>query len=129
VVSRHRAEGKTILFTSHQLGDVERIADRVAVLVEGRLVASLSAREMAERLADRGVLRLRLERRDASVLRRVAALAPRATFASDELLVPGPASLRPAVLDAIRAAGGTILAITTEEGRMDSLYRDLVGTP
>jgi hypothetical protein len=82
---------------------------------------------MADRLADRGVLRVRLARGHQEVRRRVAELAPRTAVASDEIVVPGPAHLRPAVLDAIRAAGGTILSIRTEEGRLDGLYRDLVG--
>lgn len=126
VVSRHRAEGKTILFTSHQLGDVERLADRIAVLVEGRLVATLSAREMADRLADRGILRVRVARCEGALLQRVKTLAPRAACVGDEILVPGPSGMRPSVLDAIRAGGGTILSISTEEGRLDALYRDLV---
>ena len=36
LVERRRAEGRTVLFTSHQVGDVERIADRFLVLVRGR---------------------------------------------------------------------------------------------
>jgi Cu-processing system ATP-binding protein len=126
VVNRHREEGKTILFTSHQLGDVERLAERVAVLVEGRLVASLSARELADRLADRGLMRVRVERGEAGLLQRVRELVPRAVREGDEILVPGSSAKRPAVLDAIRAAGGTIVALGTEEGRLDALYRDLV---
>lgn len=127
VVSRHRAEGKTILFTSHQMGDAERLADRIAVLVEGRLVATLTAREMADRLADRGVMRVRGTGFGDAVLRRVREVAPRAVRDGDELLVPGAATLRPAVLDLLRSAGGQVLAIRAEEGRLDALYRDLVG--
>ena len=60
LVERAKQDGRSIFFTSHQLGDAERLADRFAVLVEGRLVALLSARELKDRLAERGVMRLRL---------------------------------------------------------------------
>lgn len=126
VVSRHRHDGKTILFTSHQLGDVERLADRIAVLVEGKLVADLSARELAGRLADRGVMRVRVGRAGDKVARMVGAIVPRAAWRGDEVSVPGPATKRPAVLEAIRSAGGEVLSIAAEEGRLDALYRDLV---
>jgi Cu-processing system ATP-binding protein len=123
-----RKEGQgAVLFTSHQLGDVERLADRFAVLVEGRLAATLSRAELHERLGDRGVMRVRLAAgaRDPAVF--LSALGPDAAWSADEIVVRGPASGRPEVLDRIRAAGGEIRAITTEEGRLDLLYRELVG--
>ena len=126
VVSRHRSEGKSILFTSHQLGDVERLADRIAVLVEGRLVADLSARELADRLSDRGLLRIRLERLEPRFLDAARRPAPRALIAGGEILVPGSARERPAVLEALLAAGAVITAISADEGRLEGLYRDLV---
>ena len=55
-----RAAGTTILLTTHELGDVERLADRVAVLDRGRLVASGTPAELTGGGAPR--LRLRLSR-------------------------------------------------------------------
>jgi Cu-processing system ATP-binding protein len=126
LIGQRRGQGKTVLFTSHQLGDVERLADRFAVLVAGRLVATLSERELKDRLAERGVMRLRLAARSAGLLERVRALAPAALWAADELIVPGGAALRPAVLDVVRNAGPEILGLTAEEGRLDALYQELV---
>jgi Cu-processing system ATP-binding protein len=127
LVTRRRSEGKTVLFTSHHLGDAERLADRFAILVEGRLVALLTARELQDRLARRGVLRLRLATRPKGLLAEVHGLAPEAAWAHDELVVPCAAASRPAVLDLVRRAGAEIRGLTAEEGRLDVLYRELVG--
>lgn len=37
LVAQHRASGKTVLVVSHALGEVAKVCDRVAVLVEGHL--------------------------------------------------------------------------------------------
>jgi hypothetical protein len=54
-------------------------------------------------------------------------VAPGAGLSGDELIVPGPASSRPAVIEIVRAAHADILGVTTEEGRLDAFYRELVG--
>ena len=43
-------QGRTILFSSHILGDVERIADRVGILVAGKIVADCSLEELKDRV-------------------------------------------------------------------------------
>jgi Cu-processing system ATP-binding protein len=126
LVEKRRSEGHTIFFTSHQLGDVERLADRLLLLVEGRLVASLTQGELADRLAERGVMRLRLDRAVPQLLETVRPVAPRATWAGGELVVPGPAKDRPRVLDLVRASGASIVNLVASEGRLDVLYRELV---
>jgi Cu-processing system ATP-binding protein len=129
LLEQRRRSGAAILFSSHQLGDVERLADGVAVLSEGRLLAVCSEREIAARLANRGVMRVRLQARRADLLERVRALAPGAVWFHDELIVPGPAALRPRILDAIRAEGAEILDLTAQDGRLDDFYKELVEGP
>jgi Cu-processing system ATP-binding protein len=127
LVELRRQLGQTVLFTSHQWGDVERLADRVAVLVEGRLVADLSQRELSERLAERGVMRVRLDACPPGLLDRVQAEAPGTLWAQSQLVIPGAAASRAAGLDAVRAHGVEIRGLTSEDGRLDVLYRDLAG--
>ena len=126
LVEARRRAGGTVFFSSHQLGDIERLADRVAVIVAGRLVAEFTERELAARLADRGVMRVRLEARVGGLLERVREQAPTAAWFGDELIVPGAASTRPMVLDLIREAGGVIRGLTAEEGRLEEFYRELI---
>lgn len=126
LVEQRQAGGRTILFTSHQVGDVERLADRFLVLVHGRLVAELTQAELRDRLSERGVMRLRLVRTSPALVEAATRLAPGSTQSGGELVIPGPASLRPLVLDAIRQAGGEVRGLTAEDGRLDALYRDLV---
>ncbi len=127
LIEERRRDGAAILFSSHQLGDVERLANRIAVLAKGRLTSLMSERDLADRLAERGVLRVRLQARVDGLLERVRALSPQAVWFGDELIVPGSAALRPAALDVVRAAGGEITGLTAQEGRLDEFYREVVG--
>jgi Cu-processing system ATP-binding protein len=126
-VEQRKAAGRTVLFTSHQLGDTERLADRFAVLVGGRLVAMLTREELSDRLAARGVLKLRIPACPPELLAQVRDISPGATVAGDQLVVPGAATLRPQVIDIVRASRVEIRGLTAEEGRLDALYRELVG--
>lgn len=126
LVEQRQRQEKTIVFTSHQLGDAEKLADRFAILVEGHLVALLTRRDLADRLAAGGLLRLRVSGSASFVLDRIREIAPAAYLAADELIVPGSATIRPAVIDIVRNAGIEIRGLTTEESRMDGLYRELV---
>src|SRR5881628_3281001 len=38
IIQRLRNEGKTVFFSSHELGEVETVCDRVAILHQGKLL-------------------------------------------------------------------------------------------
>ena len=58
LVSTVHGEGKTVLFTSHRFEEVERLADRVIVMEEGRVVMTTSSQELAEKTGLHNVVRL-----------------------------------------------------------------------
>lgn len=60
IIARLRGDGVAVLLTSHDLTDVERLADRVDVLVDGRLVASGTVSDLTAGV--RPSIRFRLDR-------------------------------------------------------------------
>jgi Cu-processing system ATP-binding protein len=126
LIETRRRLGHAVFFSSHQIGDLERLADRFAVLVSGRLVSTFTARALTARLADRGVLKVALDEPGPDVLAAVRRLAPHATWAANQLIVPAPAASRLAVLDLLRESRSEIRGLTAEEGRLDGLYLELV---
>ena len=48
-IARMKQDGYTVLFTTHYLDEAEELCDRVAIIDEGRIVASGTPRELVER--------------------------------------------------------------------------------
>lgn len=49
IIQRLKEEGKTVFFSSHELGEVETVCDRVAILCEGRLKVEGRVTELVRR--------------------------------------------------------------------------------
>lgn len=61
LVEQRERGRRTVLFTSHYVGDAERLADRCVILVEGRLAATLTKAELRDRLSAREIREGRLD--------------------------------------------------------------------
>jgi simple sugar transport system ATP-binding protein len=82
---RLRDAGRAVIFISHKLAEVERVADRVTILRRGRVIANLAARD----LDARELGRLMLGGRDLPPLSRRAAPAGEPHLTLRGLSVPG----------------------------------------
>jgi len=49
IIQRLKSEGKTVFFSSHELGEVETVCDRVAILCDGELKVAGRVNELVEK--------------------------------------------------------------------------------
>jgi ABC-2 type transport system ATP-binding protein len=87
VAALHRG-GTTIVYTTHQLGEVERLCDRIVILDKGVSIAAGTLDELQKRLPGRGRRRLAVDA-DARIDEARALLAARGIEASVEEERPG----------------------------------------
>jgi Cu-processing system ATP-binding protein len=115
--------GKTLLFSSHVLADVEQLADRVGIMVGGRLVALESISTLRESLMRGSRMRIEL----ASSSQQYAEAACRAgahdvECAENVVWITSIPEDRLQILRAIEAAGGEVLRFASQEPSLEDIY-------
>lgn len=128
-----RSAGATILMTTHELADVELLADEIAILDRGRVVARGSAAELAG--ANQPRLRFRLpgplETKDRETLGRALGGTIEADGGLGRHVVSGvaPTPVAVATLSAWCAEHGVLVAeIRTTGATLEERYLELTGS-
>ena len=123
-----KRRGKTIVFSSHMLADVEQLADRVAILVGGKLVALQSVAALRNELMRSSRMRVVLVNPGEHLLGVVRACGvDDSELQGDSLLITSRAEDRLNILQAIETAGGRIVSFATEELSLEDIYMRYVG--
>jgi ABC-2 type transport system ATP-binding protein len=117
-----RSAGKTVFFSSHILADVEAIADRVAIIVGGKLHDVGRVMELVDRSLVSTAVRLRLPAEGGAA----AALEPRCRRVErrgDELeLELGPDADVDQVLAEARALGARVISVAPRHESLEDLF-------
>jgi lipooligosaccharide transport system ATP-binding protein len=127
---RLKAEGMTLVLTTHYMDEAEQLCDRLVVMDQGRIVAEGSPRSLIDEHASREVLEIRLDptERDATVARLpelLGGLGDRVEALPDRVLVytaDGDAALA-----RLREAGVHPLGSLVRRSSLEDVFLRLTG--
>ncbi|HEV3495180.1 MAG TPA: ABC transporter ATP-binding protein [Actinomycetes bacterium] len=124
------ADGRTVIVSSHVLSEVERLADRVLVLIHGRLAAAGNHRAIRDAMDDRPrqvLVRSDQPRRLAAALLEVDAVAGvSVTDGSVVVTTERAGDLALAVAPVARRLGIRLREVRPLDDSLESLFRELV---
>jgi ABC-2 type transport system ATP-binding protein len=124
------AEGRTVIVSSHVLHEVERLADRVIVVVQGRLAAAGTHRAIRDAMADRPqrfLVRTTRPRDLAAALLHLDVVASVAVEGNTVTVSSNRAhDVAVAVPATARDLGARLLEVRPLDDSLESLFRELV---
>jgi ABC-2 type transport system ATP-binding protein len=130
IVRDHAERGKTVFFSSHILGQVEAVCDRVAILAGGRLVAVDSIDGLRDALGTGSTVTLTVDAVPDDLS--LSALPGVTGVVTDErtvrVTVEEPAA-KVAVIDRVREDGAAVLDVTIQESSLEDLFAAYTGEP
>jgi ABC-2 type transport system ATP-binding protein len=122
-----RDEGKTILLTTHQLPIAQELADRIAVIRDGRIIADLPTSELLSRYAED-----RFEVRTARMRSEPPGVLPPGTRIEQEqdttriLLPDADQAVLHKVLDGLRAANLPLRSVSQAQPGLEEVFLRLI---
>ena len=129
LLEERRAAGASILLSTHNLDEAERLADRVAVL-QGGLLALDRPAALRQRLTT-GRLLVRVAGDPAAHLDAVRRIAAAAAVDGPHLVIPLERleQQTPAIVTALVASGAEVLEVRPEIPALEEVYLRLVNEP
>ena len=126
-----RAQGRTLLLTTHYMEEAERLCDRVAVVDNGKVIALGTPRELIADLGGEHVIEFTLDEENGLAPAALADLpAVRSTRKNGEhfcLSVTEPHIALPALLERLRQSGHHLAALSTRHASLEDVFVTLTG--
>jgi Cu-processing system ATP-binding protein len=118
-----KASGKTILFSSHMLADVEQLADKVAIMVAGKIVAMESINSLRDSISNSNKILISIQNPQAKWIEIAChAGASNATLSGNILALNSKSEERYSILRELERAGAVIESLTTQDLSLEDIY-------
>lgn len=129
-----RAQGRTVLLTTHYMDEAERLCDRVAVVDHGKVIAEGTPRQLIAELGGEHVVEFTLDEENGQPLLETASLANLPAVRSVRkdadhfcLSVAEPHIALPALLEHLRQTGHQLADLTTRHASLEDVFVTLTG--
>jgi len=119
-----KAEGVTVLLSSHMLDQVQRVCDRVALFRGGRIVLMGTVPELAVRVLGAGFV-VEVEAEGPGIARRLAMIpgvTQVETLAADRFRMTAERDVRPDAARAVVAGDGALRRLSVDEPSLETIY-------
>ncbi len=124
-----RRQGKAIVYTTHYMEEVERLADHICIIDHGQVVADGTLAQLLQRLP--GGQNLEFDLEGTAPIAAIAALAGvrQAELIGSRLRVvtDDMAAVAPPVLQALSAAGVRVLRMGSQRATLEDVFLTLTG--
>src|SRR3954447_6071106 len=131
LIEGFKADGRSILLTTHYMDEAERLCDRVAIVDHGRVIARGTPRELIASLQAEHVLEFSVTegtRLDPGTLRALdGVLGAQASDGSIELQVAELHRTMPALLGELRRQGVQLTELRTHSATLEDVFVSLTG--
>jgi len=126
-----RAQGRTILLTTHYMDEAERLCDRVAVVDHGKVIALGSPAELVAKIGGDHLIEFALSDSvtvDENLLQGLpAVVSVRRQEDAYALAVTAPHVTIPALLDYLQREGRDLARLTTRHASLEDVFVTLTG--
>jgi len=124
--------GRTVIFTTHNMDEADRLVDRLAIIDHGRLLVLDTAEALKRRCGEGDVLEIRLKPLDGQVQAVLAVLGDMASFTRCtgevlEIRHPEVLEILSTILERLRRAGNTPAEVHLRENTLEDVFISLTG--
>ena len=124
LIGELKAEGVTVLLSSHMLDQVQRICNRVALFQAGRIVLMGPVADLARQVLGAGFV-VEVEADGTGLARRLATIPGVTnvdTLAEDRFRMTADRDVRPDAARAVVAANGSLRRLSVDEPSLEAIY-------
>ena len=119
--------GKTVMLTTHYLEEADSLADRIAIMDEGRVVVQGTSRELKDGISERKVMRIEADGLSADVVAGLRQIYPEVAVVEGGVEITSDDVDLYAIQDYLRPRGVTVRSTYLKQATLDDVFLHYTG--